>query len=110
LANFNPIINGKILVITVHKICNHNKGVFMKKKLLAVALIGVIMGVGIVLFGCDPLRTCPGGAAKVARGQCTSEYSATTYDQCTDKCITDQGTRQPNGLYTFNSRKYCTCN
>ena len=83
----------------------------MKKKLLAVALIGVIMGVGVVLFGCY-LNLCPGGEA--ASGSCYftrgtgGNYG--TYKQCTRSCITAQGTYQGNGTYFFGSNKSCTCN
>ena len=79
----------------------------MKNKLLAVALIGVILGFGMVLIGCS---ACPGGAIRVSRGNCTSEYDyGKYYDECTNKCITAQGTSTGGEYYTFSSKKDCTC-
>jgi len=82
----------------------------MKNKFLVVALIGVILGLGMVLFGCDLFGGCPCGAKEVAIGRCTSHYKKDYYDQCSNKCITTQGTYAGYGdNYYFDSKKSCTC-
>ena len=80
----------------------------MKNKLLVLALIGVVLGCGMVFIGCSG---CPGGTVTVGKGNCTSKASSGVYDQCVNKCITAQGSYAGYGTYYyFDSLKSCTCN
>ena len=79
------------------------------KKLLILGLVAIMLSLGLVLASCD-LFGCPGGAVRAAKGKCYANLSASTYDQCTDRCITAQGTYTGSGsYYRFNSDKSCTC-
>ena len=79
------------------------------KKLLVLALIGVILGGVMVLVGCD-LFGCPGGGTVSSKGSCKFTYGSGVYSQCTDRCITAQGTWVYDDVYIFSSSKSCDCN
>jgi hypothetical protein len=109
LTNFRPN-NGRVNLgdYCPYEICNHNKGVLMKNKFLVVAFLGVILGCGMALISCGP--RCPGGNTSEGSGKCYADPGV-LYRQCTDKCITDQGTYAGYGdYYNFDAKKSCTCN
>jgi len=83
----------------------------MKNKVLVVSLLSVILGCMCVLVfvGCS-LFGCPGGNTSGGKDNCHFYSGASYYYQCTDNCITAQGTYISGTTYYFSGSKSCNCN
>jgi len=81
-----------------------------KNKILVTILITVILVCVTVLVsvGCDLVR-CPGDESSGGRDNCNYRSGANYYYQCSERCITKQGTWVSGSVYSFNSPKSCDC-
>jgi len=79
----------------------------MKNKAFIIVLVSVILAGAMVLIGCD--LGCPGDGTSGGANNCKYTLYAANYYQCTDSCITDQGTYMYGTVYAFNSSKSCKC-
>jgi len=80
----------------------------MKSKFLLAVLIGVFLVSSMVMVSCKLFR-CPGDGSSGGKDNCHYTYGASTYYQCSNDCISDQGVRISGTTYSFSSSKSCDC-
>ena len=80
----------------------------MKRKILFLAAVAILLTSGLIMGSCD-LFGCPGDGTSGGKNNCKFTMGSGYYYQCSDSCITKQGTYAGGTTYTFTSSKSCNC-
>jgi len=81
----------------------------MKGKIFAIALVVMMVVGALVLASCS---ACPGGGSSGGAENCNITIRTTSGNpiyQCTNNCISNQGTYVKANTYSFDSSKTCNC-